>query len=67
MKDRHNENILLHRDGYIVHIDFGFFLSNSPGQGIELEKKVPFKLMSSYVDVLGGYNSSLFAEFRRLF
>lgn len=36
VKDRHNDNILLHRDGYIVHIDFGFFLSNAPGQGIEL-------------------------------
>lgn len=34
VKDRHNDNILLHRDGYIVHIDFGFFLSNTPGQGI---------------------------------
>lgn len=34
VKDRHNENILLHKDGYIVHIDFGFFLSNAPGQGI---------------------------------
>lgn len=67
VKDRHNENILLHKDGYIIHIDFGFFLSNSPGQGIELEKKVPFKLMTSYVEILGGHNSSLFAEFRRLF
>lgn len=36
VKDRHNDNILLHRDGYIVHIDFGFFLSNAPGKGIEL-------------------------------
>ena len=41
VKDRHNGNILINRDGYIIHIDFGFFLSNAPGKGVELEKKVP--------------------------
>ena len=50
-----------------MHIDFGFFLSNAPGKGVELEKKVPFKLLSSYVNVLGGPNSMEFLEFRRLF
>ena len=49
VKDRHNGNILLHRDGSIIHIDFGFLLSNAPGKGVELEKKVPFKLLTQYV------------------
>ena len=60
VKDRHNGNILLQRDGSIIHIDFGFFLSNAPGKGVELEKKVPFKLLSQYVEVLGSLNSEMF-------
>ncbi len=67
IKDRHNGNIFLHKQGNIVHIDFGFFLSNAPGKGLEFEKKVPFKLLNEYIELLGGYRSSLFQEFRKLF
>jgi phosphatidylinositol 4-kinase len=34
VKDRHNQNIMIKRDGTIVHIDYGFFLSNMPGKGV---------------------------------
>jgi phosphatidylinositol 4-kinase B len=67
VKDRHNGNILLSRDGSIIHIDFGFFLSNAPGKGVELEKKVPFKLLTEYVEVIGELDSHEFFEFRQLF
>eukprot|EP01064_Diplonema_japonicum_P011325 TRINITY_DN1862_c0_g1_i1.p1 TRINITY_DN1862_c0_g1~~TRINITY_DN1862_c0_g1_i1.p1 ORF type:complete len:608 (+),score=164.93 TRINITY_DN1862_c0_g1_i1:261-2084(+) len=64
LKDRHNANILLRRDGCIVHIDFGFMLSNSPG-GVNFES-MPFKLSQEYVDVMGGINSDMFNYYRVL-
>lgn len=60
LKDRHNGNILLRRDGCLVHIDFGFFLGNAPGKGIAIEQKVPFKMITEYIEVLGGVESELF-------
>lgn len=65
IKDRHNGNILLDRDGHLIHIDFGFMLSNSPGNiGFEA---APFKLPLEYIEVLGGVDSKPFAEFKKLF
>lgn len=49
VKDRHNGNILLHKTGKIIHIDFGFLLSNMPGGGVELERDIPFKLLTEHV------------------
>jgi len=65
IKDRHNGNILLDRDGHLIHIDFGFMLSNSPGNiGFEA---APFKLPLEYVEILGGVDGEPLREFRRLF
>ncbi|KAJ1994376.1 Phosphatidylinositol 4-kinase pik1alpha (PI4-kinase)(PtdIns-4-kinase) [Coemansia sp. RSA 1358] len=64
IRDRHNGNILLDTEGHIIHIDFGFMLSNSPGSvGFE---QAPFKFPMEYVDILGGREGSKFSEFRDL-
>lgn len=64
IKDRHNGNIMLDDEGHIIHIDFGFLLSNSPGSlGFEA---APFKLTMEYVELLGGLESDLFEKFKRL-
>lgn len=64
LKDRHNGNILIDNEGHIIHIDFGFMLSNSPGSvGFEA---APFKLTQDYVDVLGGPGSESFGIYKSL-
>jgi hypothetical protein len=42
-------------------------LSISPGKGLEFEKNVPFKLISEYIEVIGGVKSGMFNNFRKLF
>lgn len=64
LKDRHNGNVLIDSEGHIVHIDFGFMLSNSPGSvGFEA---APFKLTHEYVDVLGGVGSQDYEDYKKL-
>lgn len=65
VKDRHNGNIMLTRQGHLLHIDFGFFLQNSPGKVFETEK-VPFKLTDDYIEMLDGKESSTFKHFKEL-
>ena len=64
LKDRHNGNILIDSDGHVVHIDFGFMLSNSPGNmGFEA---APFKLTAEYVELLSGLEGAAFLQFKDL-
>ena len=68
LKDRHNGNLMLDDEGHIIHIDFGFMLSNSPGN-INFES-APFKLTREFLEVMDsdaeGTGSDLFDYFKVL-
>ena len=70
MKDRHNGNIMIDDQGHLVHIDFGFMLTNTPGGTIGNSiggfERAPFKLTPEMVMLMGGPNSRNFRKFREL-
>ncbi|WOG97251.1 hypothetical protein DCAR_0416591 [Daucus carota subsp. sativus] len=61
VKDRHNGNLLLDEEGHIIHIDFGFMLSNSPG-GVNFES-APFKLTRELLEVMDSDAEGVPSEF----
>lgn len=58
IKDRHNANILMDREGHIMHIDFGYVMGDTPRMGkVPLfSERAPFKLSGELMEVLGGWN-----------
>ncbi|VEL36176.1 unnamed protein product [Protopolystoma xenopodis] len=65
LRPRHNGNILLDNVGHVVHIDFGFMLSASPGKNLGFETS-PFKLTEEQVAVMGGADSCMFQYYKLL-
>ena len=55
--------MLLDKEGHVIHIDYGFMLTDAPGKGLALEK-APFKLTEDFVRILGGLGAPAFRRFR---
>ncbi len=56
---------MLDRRGHIIHIDFDYFISSSPGNNLHFENYT-FKLTQEYIEVMGGCKSEYFEHFKKL-
>jgi hypothetical protein len=55
--DRHLENIMITKSGYLAHVDFGYILGDDP------KVFTPMRITEDMVDALGGQKSKTFQNF----